>query len=255
VARYMDFTSFSQTSVNWIMLGGIYSIIALGITLIFSIMRIIQFAHGQVYMLGAFAVYFLAQEAGLNYFLSIALAMGIIGMLALLMERAFFRPLRGQAEATLLMTFALSLLLEGSALLGFGPNWKRLDGPISGSLELFGVFLQKERLVAALQGVNVNRIYTVGFVIGSGLAAFAAGLIAPLGFIAPPMGTPMLIKSFIVIIVGGLGNVAGAVVGAFVLAFIDSFGTFFFGSSMVLLGFVLVVLILMVKPAGLVGRG
>ena len=108
---------------------------------------------------------------------------------------------------------------------------------------------------ASLQGINVDRVYAEGFVIGSGLAVLAGGLVTPLSNISTSIGTPMLIKAFIIIILGGLGNVPGAVVGALVLAFLDSFGAFFFANAVVLMSFVLVVLIIMLRPAGLLQRG
>ena len=108
---------------------------------------------------------------------------------------------------------------------------------------------------ASLQGINVDRVYAEGFIIGSGLAVLAGGLVTPLSNISTSIGTPMLIKAFIIIILGGLGNVPGAVVGALVLAFLDSFGAFFFANAVVLMSFVLVVLIIMLRPAGLLQRG
>lgn len=284
----MDLTDFAQTAINWIMLGGVYASMAVGLALIFSVMRIIQFAHGQIYMLGAFAAYLLAEQLHLNYFLAVFLGVIIMSVFALLLERGFFRPLRGREDPTLIMAFGLSLLLEGSALLALGPAWRQPHMPISGSLEIVGVFLIKQRLVvlstslvaigllfafvrwskegqamravaqdpeaAALQGVNIDRVYAEGFMIGSGLAVLAAGLVTPLSNVSTAIGTPMLIKAFIVIILGGLGNVPGAVIGALVLAFLDSFGAFFFGNAVILVSFVLVVIILMVKPAGLLSR-
>jgi branched-chain amino acid transport system permease protein len=283
----MQLTDLAQTAINWIMLGGVYASIAVGLALIFSVMRIIQFAHGQIFMLGAFVAFLLVQFS-INYFAAVFLAVIIMSVFALVLERGFFRPLRGREDPTLIMAFGLSLLLEGCALLIFGPAWRQLHMPVTGAVAMFGVFLIKQRLVvlavslvavgllfafvrwskegqamravaqdpeaASLQGINVDRVYSEGFMVGSGLAVLAAGLVTPLSNISTSIGTPMLIKAFIVIILGGLGNVPGAVVGAFLLAFLDSFGTFFFGNAVVLMSFVLVVLIIMMRPAGLLQR-
>src|SRR5713101_2327215 len=112
IAISMQLIDFAQTAINWIMLGGVYASLAVGLALIFSVMRIIQFAHGQIYMLGAFVAFVLVQ-VGINYFAAVLLAVLIMSMFALIIERGFFRPLRGREDATLIMAFGLSLLLEG----------------------------------------------------------------------------------------------------------------------------------------------
>src|SRR6266542_515716 len=113
----MELTDFAQTAINWIMLGGVYASIAVGLALIFSVMRIIQFAHGQIYMLGAFVTFVLVEQVGVNYFLAVVLAVVLMALFSLLLERSFFRPLRGREDPTLIVAFGLSLLLEGIALI------------------------------------------------------------------------------------------------------------------------------------------
>src|SRR5436190_3272293 len=107
----MQFIDFAQTSVNWIMLAGVYASLAVGLALIFSVMRIIQFAHGQIFMLGAFVAFVLV-SLNVNYFLAVFIAIIIMAVFSLVLERGFFRPLRGREDATLIMAFGLSLLLE-----------------------------------------------------------------------------------------------------------------------------------------------
>src|SRR5262245_11465666 len=111
------------------MLGGVYASIAVGLALIFSVMRIIQFAHGQIFMLGAFVAFVLV-SLNINYFLAVFIAIIIMAVFSLVLERGFFRPLRGREDATLIMAFGLSLLLEGCALLIFGPAWRELHMPV-----------------------------------------------------------------------------------------------------------------------------
>jgi branched-chain amino acid transport system permease protein len=274
-----------QTVVNWLMLIGIYALMALGITLIFSVMGIIDFAYGQALMLGAFGTVLATTYLGVPYVVAVALAFIAVGVSSSAMERVLFRPLRGEPNATLLMTFALALLLQGGAQLFAGAGWLNLQLPVSGSWFVFGVYIIKTRFVisigcaiaigllfaflrwtmlgnamraiaqdregAVLQGIAVDRMFMFGFGIGSGLAAFAGGLLALLAPVYAAMGTDWLLKAFIVIVVGGLGSVRGAVAGAVVIAFIDSFGTLALGSGVQLLGYGMVIAILIVRPRGL----
>src|SRR5258707_6730632 len=135
------------------MLSGVYVSIAVGLALIFSVMRIIQFAHGQIFMLGAFLSFVLVEQVGLNYFLGVFLAVVLVALFSVLLERGFFRPLRGQDDPTLIMAFGLSLLLEGVALVIFGPAWRSLHMPVTGVLAFSGVFVIKQRLVVLVISV------------------------------------------------------------------------------------------------------
>ena len=277
-----------QALVNAIMLGALYSLIAIGLTLIFSTLRIIQFAHGQVYMLGAFTVFFVYERAGVNYVLALAVAAVAAAALGLVLERVFFARFRGQDLPAMIVGLGLLLLLEGTALVAFGERDQYIANPLTGVVEVVSVSLPKMRLVilgvaaalvillfgflqwvksgramravaqdrdaASLQGINVNFINTLGFAIGSALAAIAGGLLLTFGKVNPFIGGNMVITAFVIVILGGLGSVPGSVAGAFLLAFIESFGLTYWGEGARLIAFLLVMLILLFRPRGLMGR-
>ncbi len=277
-----------QALVNAIMLGSLYSLIAVGLTLIFSTLRIIQFAHGQVYMLGAFTVYFVYERAGVNFVAALIVAALAAGLLGVVLERAFFARLRGQDLPSMIVGLGLLLLLEGVALVAFGERDQYIANPVRGVVHLAGVSLPKIRLVllgvaillvvllfvflkwvregramravaqdgdaASLQGINVSFINTLGFAIGSGMAAIAGGMLLTFGKVNPFIGGNMVITAFVIIILGGLGSVPGSVAGAFLLAAIESFGLTYWGEGARLVAFLLVMLILLFRPSGLMGR-
>ena len=284
----MDPALFFQVLVNAVMLGALYSLLAMGLSLIFSIMRIIQFAHGAVYMLGAFVVFYVYGRADLNYFLALLIAAVVIGIGAMLLERGFFRRVRGQPLASMIVGMGLILTLEGGALIAFGEKDKFVPSPLPGAVEVAGasisqlrlltlgvsaaliltlfLFLQRVKMgwamravaqnedAARLQGVSVNRVHLVGFGIGSALAAVAGGFILPISLLNAFIGTDMVIKAFIIIMLGGLGSIPGAVAGAFFLGAVESFGYTYWGSGAGLIGFVAVILLLMFRPTGILGR-
>ena len=284
----MDPALFFQVLVNAVMLGSLYSLLAIGLTLIFSVMRIIQFAHGAVYMLGAYVVYYVYGRGDLNFYVTLLIAAVVIGVGAMALERGFFRRVRGQPLASMIVGMGLILTLEGGALLAFGEKDKYVPSPLPGAVEIAGasiarlrlltlgvsaalivtlfLFLQKAKMgwamravaqnedAARLQGVSVDRVHLVGFGIGSGLAAVAGGLILPISVVNAFIGTDMIIKAFIIIMLGGLGRIPGAVAGAFFLGFVESFGYTYWGSGAGLIGFVAVILLLIFRPTGILGR-
>ena len=200
---------YGQVAVNALMLGATYALVAVGLSLVFSIMRVIQFAHGHLYMLGAFCVFYLATEFGVNYFAALLIAAIAVGLLGMVLDRVFLRPLRGQDLPSMIVTLGLLLLIEGSAL---------------------------------------------GMFIGSALAAAAAGLLLPIQVLTPAVGGPVVIKTFMVVILGGLGSIPGAVLGSLAFGALESFGTTFFGGYSSLAAFSAVMLILIFRPRGLLGR-
>ena len=284
----MELSLVLQTLVNLVVLGAIYALLAAGLSLIFSILHIVNFAHGQMFMLGSFAVFFLFGEWGINYFASLLIAMGMLGVFAALLERGLFRQVRGQDLPSMIIGLGLLLLLEGVALLAFGNKAHYVPAVMAGVFQFAGVFLPKVKLLligvslvlalllflflklmkpgramravaqdvdaAALQGIDVNRINTYGFALGSALAAGAGGLMLPITFITPGVGQHMVITAFIIVILGGLGSIRGAVAGAFAFAAIETFGFTFVGEFAPLITFALVILVLLFRPAGLLGE-
>lgn len=284
----MDPGLFFQVLVNAVMLGGLYSLMAIGLSLIFSIMRIIQFSHGAVLMLGGYVVFYVYGRLDQNYFLAILVALVAVGLGSTLLERGFFRALRDQPLPSMIVGLGLILVLEGGALIGFGGQPKYVATPVPGVVGIGGIvfselklvtlgvaaalvvllflFLQRVKLgwamrtvaqnedAARLQGVNVNLIRLAGFGLGSALAAVAGAFILPLNSVNPFMGTDMIIKAFTIIIIGGLGSIPGAVVGALFLGIVESFGYTYWGTGAGLIGFVAVILILIFRPTGIMGR-
>ena len=278
-----------QVAVNALMLGATYALIAVGLSLVFSIMRVIQFAHGNLYMLGAYCVFYLATDLGVNYFAALFIAAIAVGLLGMILDRVFLRPLRGQDLPSMIVALGLLLLIEGSALLAFGERDKRFHSPVDGAVWFFdAIVIPSERLMilgvaapliallflfvwrskegqamravaqdreaAMLQGINVDWISALGMFIGSALAAAAAGLLLPIQVLTPAVSGPVVIKAFMVVILGGLGSIPGAVVGSLAFGALESFGTTFFGGYSSLAAFSAVMLILIFRPRGLLGR-
>lgn len=282
----------AQMIVNGIVLGMIYALIALGITLIFGIMNILNFAHGQMYMLGGFIVYYLYGLYHLNYFVALLAVVLIMGGLGVVFERFFFRrvmQIATREENTMLLAMGTALLLENFALFAFGEKQRGVPPVVSGVYEIFGAYLPASRalvlLLAAvfivalllfvhytrpgramramaqdkdvtyLMGVNVNRISALGFAIGSALAGLAGGLLITVFAINSGVGTAISIKAFIMIMIGGAGVVSGAIFGGFALGFAEAIGyEVFRGSMTYLLIFCGVILFLIVRPQGIMGK-
>jgi len=284
----VSFQIFSQTFVNSLLLSLIYMLVAMGLTLILSIMSMINFAHGELYMLGGFAVYVIFQRFGCNYWLGIIVGVAVAVLMGVLLERTVFRPLRKELLPASFAALGIGMILQTVSLMVFGPLDKDVATVFPGVINISGVFIPMEKLVivlgslavigaiivfvnyfragqalqavaqdseaAALMGININRINALGFGIGCGLAAIAGGLIAPLYYVSPYMGMAPLLKAFNVIIIGGLGSIPGAVLGSFLLGFIDQFSLTYMGYVGNLFGFLLIMVFLLFRPTGLLGR-
>jgi branched-chain amino acid transport system permease protein len=279
-----------QSVVLGLSVSSIYILAALGLTLLFGMMHIINFAHGSVYMLGAYAVYYLFQSWGLPYGVSLTIAILMISIFGVIIEKVLYRPLGGALEATLVAFLGLTLLLQNSGQIVFGVHEKGVRTVFPGVVHLGSASIAVERLAiipvamllvaglylllyrtkvgqamraieqdreaAALQGIDVDGTNRLAFALGFGLAAAAGALIAPMVAINPHMGEPLLLKAFIIIIIGGLGSLAGSILGGLILGLGDSMGTVALGAdTTVLIMFLLVILFLLFKPTGLLGRG
>jgi branched-chain amino acid transport system permease protein len=288
----MEFFLLLQGVLNGVMLGLFYVLIALGLSLIFGIMRIVNFAHGEMYMLGGYVAYYLFGIFGLNYFVAMIAALILVGGLGALLEKIIFRPLtaRPQMELTsLIAALGLAWVFQMLAVICFGELDKKVPSAFKGIINLSGVVISKERLAAiiigtvlisllnlfllrtkagnairavaqdkeaaALQGVNVNRISALSFSIGCGLAASTGVLMAPIFIINPFVGSDVILKAFPVVILGGMGSIPGAMLGGLLLGFIESFGCLFFSvPTMNVITFILILITLIVRPQGLLGR-
>jgi branched-chain amino acid transport system permease protein len=269
--------------------GGLYILIALGLTLLFGMMGIINFAHGAIYMLGAFVVYYFFGQFGLPFVVVLIPVFVFLAVFGVLMERFLYRPLRGNEEAVLVVFLGLNMLLESSGWLGFGTMLKSVPRVFPGMVDSSFVTISVERVVvvpitaallvalyfllqytrygkamravsqdadaAALQRINVNRIRALAFALSFGLAAIGGALVAPMGSVSPAMGFRPLLMSMIIIIVGGLGSLRGAVVGALIIGVFESTAALVVGPDIAyLLLFVFILVFLIFKPAGLFGN-
>ena len=274
--------------MNGFSAGWIYVLVALGLTLVFGIMRTVQFAHGEVYMLGAHAVFFACVVLGINIIGAFGIAVVALFILGMLMERLLFRRFRGQIEPSIIVAIGLILLFQTTAVVTFGADEKHIPRFIQGVLVIGGLRIAWDRVLsvivgagimlalyafikgtkmgqamiatsqdmdaATLQGVNVNRISSVSMGIGSALAAVAGGIMGSIFTVEPFMGSFAITKGLAVIILGGLGSIGGAVIGGLILGLVDGVVSLYSSSTMAsIVGFALIVLILIVKPSGLMG--
>jgi len=278
-----------QSTVVGLSIGSIYILMALGLTLMFGMMHIINFAHGAVYMLGAFVIYYVFFQAGAPYFAAFVLAMILLGAFGYLVERTIYRPIKGGIEPTLVALLALTTFLQAAGYPVFGQLDKHVPPVFTGTQDILGVRISVERLMiiplagalvvglylfinktrlggamraieqdkeaASLQGVNVDRINGLAFAVGFALAAAAGALMAPIFKLDPMMGEQPLLKAFIIIILGGLGSIPGAILGGLMLGLIDSIVATALGAEPAfLLSFVFIILVLLFKPTGLFGH-
>ena len=278
---------FLQHGADAIVLGGTYALLGIGLTLILGIMNVVNFTHGDLYAFGAYMVYLFATVLGLNFFLSIVLA-GVLGFaLGALIEFVLLRPILGaDIDTTMLVMIGASIGLQASEQWIWGGAARSVSTPFSsepvvmGSVSilpirifvlgvavflLVGFYLLVNRTrfgmsmratfqdpdTAALMGVNRGRIYTLTFALGSSLAALGGALLGPVFVVTPTMGNIVALKAFAIVILGGLGNIVGATIGGFVLAFAEQFGAAYISSGYRdAMGFLLIAAVLLIRPQG-----
>jgi branched-chain amino acid transport system permease protein len=280
-----------QHLANGLQLGATYSLLGIGLTLVFGLMHVVNFAHGEFYTLGAYAVFAFLVGASVNFFLAIPLAMAIGAIAGALCERWLLRPLRGESiDTVMLVMIGVWIAMQNAELLGWGgvaksvptpfPTAPAVLGPVSVSpLRLFvfavsallilGAHLCltrtrlgramratfQDRETAALMGVSIERIHTVTFAFGAGLAAAAGALLGPVFLLYPSMGDLASLKAFSVVILGGLGSFGGAALGGLVLGVAEELGAGYVSSGYrEAAGFVIIVAVLLLRPAGLFAR-
>lgn len=286
----MDLTFFLQTLVNGLQIGFLYVLMALGLTLIFGIMHVINFAHGQLYMLGGFFLWWLFAVHQVNYVLAVLLAVVIVAIIGFSMERFLLRPLRGRQELYVMcMTIALGQFFEFGARMVWGPLDKAIPTAIPGILKFAGVAFTYERMmavavgialviglylfihrtkaglamraveqdpeIATMYGMGINRTYSLVFCLGALLAATSGALMGTIIVVNPVMGTAPMLKSFMIIILGGMGSIPGAIVGGLIVGLMDSFFSSLFGIDIAyIFVFVVAFIFIIFKPRGLFGR-
>lgn len=283
--------SFIQQVLNGLTLGGIYSLVALGLTLVYGILHVPNFAHGAFYMAGAYAAFWLVTTQGFNYWVGMAGAAVAVALIAVLAERLVFHPLRDAPGLHhMIAAIGLLLFLEAGAQAVWGADFHRLPTPYTGIVEIGGATAPVQRLMivgaafalmvalhlflkktvmgstiiamaqnrqgAALVGIDPNRVAMLTFAISGVLAAVAATLYAPINLIYPAMGHLVITKAFVIIILGGMGSVPGAIVGGLIIGFAESFGAFYISPDYKdIIAFALLVVILSLRPEGLFTKG
>jgi len=285
---------FIQSLVNGVTGSLILILIASGLCLIFGIMHIVNFAHGEFFMLGGFGAWlFFAryplpfiESDHLRYIFSVMLSMTFVGLLGVVVEKYIFRPFREDFQATIIAATGLMLILQSGALVSFGATDKVISSPFSGMVSLGAISLSSERLAAIicgvvfiislyffilktklgkamravaqdqkaalLQGININYIFSLSMAIGCALAAAGGALVGPIFYVNPYMGIAPIMKAFVVIILGGMGSVPGAIICGFIIGMTESFVTTYVGAHFsMLVVFLLLIGVLLIKPTGL----
>lgn len=282
-------TLLAQAGLNGLVIGAMYMLMAVGFTLVFGIMRVVNFAHGEFYMLGAFTAFFAYADWEMPFIVCLAIAAITIGILGMLIERTLIQPFRSDEMSGMIATLAISAIIQNGAVLLLGPAPRAMPDIVRGTLAIgpfsfpwsrllviaaaalifivFWLFMERTRLgramravaqdteTALIQGIRVNYIYPLAFGISVALAALAGALMGPIFSVSPFIGLTPMLKAFVVVILGGLGSVPGAVVGGLLLGLIESFTATIWGSLVSdILQLLLVILILLVRPSGLLGQ-
>jgi branched-chain amino acid transport system permease protein len=250
-----------QSIINGLIQGGFFALFAVGLVLIFGVMGVVNFAHGELVMVGAYTVWLIHAQYGAGYVPTLMLAIAVVTVIGLLMERFLFRPTPSKQvpppyHGTLVLFDFLRIPYQrlfglGISALALGTLWYFLTRTRLG-WALRAVALDRE--AAALQGININHISMLAIGVGAALAGLAGGLMAPLTNINPHMGHNVIITAFIVTIVGGVGSLSGAVLAAVIYALFHTFVTVYLGGTVATIcGLILMVVVLIVRPTGIMG--
>ena len=271
--------------------GAFYAMLSLGLAVIFGLLDIVNFAHGALYMVGAFAAWIMLDKWGVNYWFALVLAPLVVGILGVLIERLLLKRLYGLDPLYgLLLTFGLALILEGAFRKQYGVSGQSYDVPelLAGATNLGFMILpnyrawvvvasvavclvtwfliERTRLGAYLRagtenptlvqafGINVPRMITLTYGFGVGLAALAGVLAAPIYQVNPLMGADLIIVVFAVVVIGGMGSILGSIITGFTLGVVEGFTKVFYPEASNTVIFVVMVIVLMFRPAGLFGR-
>jgi branched-chain amino acid transport system permease protein len=282
---------FIQYVINGLIVGGAYALIGIGLTLILGIMNVVNFAHGEMYMLGAYFLYTFFSLMGINFYFSILLAIAAVMVIGFLCEKVILKPLRKRSvETVMLAMIGVSLLFQNLAMLSWTAVPQSIRSPFPPEAIIIGglyfipqrilviviaflfvmlthLLLKKTKLgkamratfldseTASLMGINSNRIYSFTFVLGAGLAAASGALLGPIFTVHPYTGNLANLKAFTIVIFGGLGSFTGAISAGLLLGIFESLGAGYVSSGYQdAVGFLMLILILIVKPTGLFGK-
>jgi len=287
----VDLTLVLQGLLSGLLFGGVYSLMAVGLTLIFGVMRVVNFAHGDMMVWGMYLSYLLATRAGIDPYLSFVVCAAALFALGLLVQRGLVdRVIDAPHEMQILLMLGVALVLENLALVAFGPEPTRVRSPLgAATLWLGPVFVDVARLVtfvvavaltvalslflyrtdlgrtiraaadntygALVIGTDVRRVYAVAFGVGAACVGAAGALVSSILPFQPPTGLSLSVTSFNIVIIGGMGSLLGAFIGGLLVSVAESLGAVFLKPSLKeLVSFSLLIVILLFRPAGLFGK-
>ena len=276
--------------LNGLTTGAVYALVALGLTLIYGVLHIINFAHGAALMMALYGVYFLRQSLGIDPYLALPVMVGVMFVAGYLLQRVVIeRASHGKDENILLVTLGISIVLENLALLAFRSDTRTIDTaytlstvPIAGamialpkvvafggavltSLALLWLMgrtdlgrairaVAKEKQGARLMGINVEHVYAMSFGIGLACLGAAACFLLPAYYVNPQVGNGFVLVAFTIVVLGGMGSFAGALLGGFLIGVVESLGGLWFGESLGQIGiFLIFIAVLLLRPQGLFG--
>ncbi len=277
-----------QMIINGFVLGSNLVMVAMGFSMLIGIMRLIQFAHGEMYMLGGYGTWYITVQLGLNYWLALFLSIAIVTVFGIILERYFLRQYRETLLPAVVVTVAWMMILETGALLMFGTASKAIPTVFPGTFSIKGIYLSKERLIvslislasigaillfmsktkegramravaretetATLMGVNLGRIFRLSMILATILAAAAGALLGPIFTMSSTVGVSMSVKALVAITLGGMGSVGGAAIASYMLGMIESFtGTLAGADFAMLIYFLTLILVLLIRPQGFFG--
>lgn len=283
-------TLLLQQIVNGLVIGSIYTLVALGMTLIQGTIRIPNIAHGSLYMVSAYILYSLMDTVGLGYWAAVAVTIAIMPLFGIIVERIYW-PVRQKGSGISLFVAGIGILvlLNNGVRLIYGAQWKHVRGPLTGTIDVLGITITPQRILiivtalvsilllniflnktltgatmqavaqnpdgASLVGINIRRTSMLTFAIATGLAGLAAALIAPVSLVHYEMGTAVVLRAMAILVVGGLGSVPGAIIGGYILGLAEALSILVLPSTYQdLITFGILIAILAFKPSGLFGR-
>ena len=286
----MDLSTIGAATINGLLIGGIYTLVACGLTLIYGVLHIINFAHGSMLMLAMFGVFYLLTKLGIDPYLSLLIMVPAMFVFGYVLYKGLIGKISsGKDENILLITLGLSILIENLALMFFKGDTRTIQvaysdtmvelGPTLVSLPklisfvasmalcaVLGLVIQRtdigkairavarERIGARLVGIDVDRVFAISYGIGLATLGAAACLLMPIFYVSPTTGHVFVMVAFTVVVLGGMGSFLGAVVGGLIVGLTESFGGLFLGESLGQIGISLIfILILLFRPSGLFG--
>jgi branched-chain amino acid transport system permease protein len=281
---------FLQLTINGLLQGGIYSLISIGLTLIFGVTRIVNFAHGEFLMLAMYATFFLFHFVGVDPYLSILIVTPLLFVLGICSERLVIHPiLNAPSFMQIFATVGLSIALQNAALFFWSADYRSVKTTYAGMMVpageflisfarlmaflaaiviSYGVFLYlkktytgkairavaQNRTAATLMGINIRQIYLFTFGLGTALVGIAGALLMPIYYVFPTVGGLFVLTAFVVVVLGGLGNMTGAFIGGLVIGLVESYSGFYGATQLKeAVYFVIFILVLLLKPSGFYG--